>query len=98
MHGVCRQGGRGIPDAIKQEAFTKVEEEHAARGTLRVAVLEGDPEMTPIICTSLYDVKPFYMMSTVTSEVKWTRKTMNVFCTTNRKKVEVPYYRINVAD
>ena len=87
IHGVCRQGGRGIPDKLKQETRTKQDEEFNARGTLIAAVCNGDPDMTPIICTSLYDVKPFYMMSTVASEVVWTRKFMNIFFATNGKKV-----------
>lgn len=98
VHGVCRQGGRGIPEEIKQEAKTKQNEEYQARGTLKVAVCCGDEDMTDIICTSLYDVKPFYMMSTVCSTVQWTKKFVNVFCTTQRKIVSVPFYRLNLAD
>ena len=98
LHGVCRQGGRGIPDKLKQETRTKQDEEFNARGTLIAAVCDGDPEMTPIICTSLYDVKPFYMMSTVASEVVWTRKFMNIFCATDRKKVQIPFYQLNLAN
>ena len=98
IHGVCRQGGRGIPEKLKQDAFTKQDEEFNARGTLLAAVCQGDPEMTPIICTSLYDVKPFYMMSTVADQVIWTKKNMTIFCSTKRKKVQVPFYRLNLAD
>ena len=98
LHGVCRQDGRGLPDKLKQETHTKQDEEFNARGTLLAAVCNGDPEMTPIICTSLYDVKPFYMMSTVASEVVWSRKFMNIFCATNRMKVQVPFYLLNLAD
>ena len=92
IHGIYRQGSRGIPDKLKQETRTKQDEEFNARGTLIAAICNGDPDMTPIIYTSLYDVKPFYMMSTVASEVVWTRKFINIFCTTNRKKVQVPFY------
>ncbi len=44
------------------------------------------------------NVKPFYMMSTVASEVVWSRKFMNIFGTTNRKIVQVPFYRLNLPD
>lgn len=98
IHGVCRQGGRGIPDAIKQDAKTKQNEEYQARGTLKVAVCKGMDGMIDIICTSLYDVKPFYMMSTVSANVSWVKKWMTVFCATTRKKVKVPFYRLNLAD
>ena len=73
IHGVCRQGGRGIPDEIKQEQKSKQDREYNAQGTLKVAICEGGEDMTDIICTSLYDVKPFYMMSTVCSKVEWTK-------------------------
>lgn len=89
IHGVCRQGGRDIPEKIKQQAFTKQDEEFAARGTLYATVCEGDPEMTPIICTSMYDVKPFYMLSTVADEIVWNRKIMNIFCQEKCRKVKV---------
>jgi len=98
IHGVCRQGGRGIPEKMKQQAFTKQDEEFAARNTLYAAICDGDPEMTPKICTSLYDVKPFYMLSTVADEIVWNRKIMNILCQEKRRKVKVPFYRLNLAD
>ena len=54
--------------------------------------------MTDIVCTSLYDVKPFYMMSTVANKVVWTKKFMDVFCQIKRVKVKVPFYRMSLAD
>ena len=98
IHGVVRQGGRGVPNEIKQEQKTKHQEEYQARGTLMSAVCTGDPNMTEIICTSLYDVKPFYMMTTVSDQIVWTKKYTEIFCTTKKKKVNVPFYRLNIAD
>jgi len=98
IHGVCRQGGRGIPENIKQDKLTKQDEEYRARGTLKVAVCKGDEEMIDIICTSLYDVKPFYMMSTVCAKIEWVKKWMEVYCAIQRKKVKVHFYRLNLAD
>ena len=54
--------------------------------------------MTDIVCTSLYDVKPFYMMSTVANKVVWTKKFMDVFCQIKRVKVKGPFYRLSLAD
>ena len=65
---------------MKQEAESKQDREFKARNTLMVLVCKGDPDMTDIVCTSLYDTKPFYMMSTVANQVTWTKKFMNVFC------------------
>ena len=63
-----------------------------------VSVCRGDPHMTEIVCTSLYDTKTFYMMSTVANQVTWTKKLMDVFCDQLRQKVKVPFYRLSLAD
>ena len=63
-----------------------------------VSVGKGDPDMTDIVCTSLYDTKPFYMMSTVANQVTWTKKCMNVFCDNLQRKVKVTFYRLSLLD
>ena len=63
-----------------------------------MAVLKGVPEMQPIVFTSLYDVKPFYMMSIITETFMWIKKEMEVFCGKMGKKVHVPFYQLNLAD
>ena len=63
-----------------------------------VSVCKGDPDMTDIVCTSLYDTKTFYMISTVVSQVTWTNKFTNVFCDNLRRKVKVTFYRLSLAD
>ena len=98
IHGVCRQGGRGIPSHMKQEADSKQNIEFKARNKLMVLVCKGDPYITDIVCTSLYETKPFYMMSIVANQVTWTNKFMNVFCENLQRKVEVPFYRLSLAD
>ena len=45
-----------------------------------VSVCKGGPDTTDIVCTSVYDTKPFYMMSTFANQVTWAKKFMNVFC------------------
>ncbi len=54
--------------------------------------------MTPIVCTSLYDVKPFYMMSTVAEGITWTKCFTTVYCSIKRKKVRVPFYQLSLAN
>ena len=98
IHGICRQGGRGIPINVKQEVESKQDREFKASNMLMVSVCKGDPYMTDIVCTSLYDIKPFYMMSTVANQVTWTKKFMNVFCDNLQRKVKVPLYRLSLAD
>jgi len=97
-HGVCRMGGQGVPSILIQEPKTKMEEAFQNRGNLKMAVLDGVPGMTSILCSSLYNVKPFYMMSTVSSEIKWKKLHMSLFDKYSHKKVQVPFYRLNFAD
>ena len=98
IHDVCRQVGRGIASNRKQEGESKQDREFKARNTLMVLVCQGDPDMTDIVCTYLYDTKPFYMMSTVANQVTWAKKFMNVFCGNLRRKVKVPFYPLSLAD
>ena len=83
---------------MKQEAESKQDREFKARNTLMVSVCKGDPDMTDIVCTPLYDTKRFYMMSKVANQVTWTKKFMNVFCDNLRRKLKVPLYRLSLAD
>ena len=96
--GVCWKGGRGVPHKMKQEEKTKQEEAYLNRGTLKASVLHGVPNMTTIVCTSLYDVKPFYMMSSICKKVVWVKKFMEVFNKYSIKKILVPFYRLALAD
>ena len=66
-------GGRGVPGCVKQTEVTKKDEVALARGTLKLAQLQDDPEMPNLICSSLYDQKPFYMVSTGQEIISWVR-------------------------
>ena len=89
-------GGRGIPDIVKQVEITTQVELAAARGTLKVAQLIGDEEMPNLIVTSLYDQKPFYMMSTGMPKISWITVTKKIWSTVAGKYKEVPFYRLNI--
>ena len=83
---------------MKQEAESNQDRYFKARNMLMVSVCKGDTDITDIVCTYLYDTKPFYMMSTVANQVNWTKKFMNVFCENLRRKVKVTFYRLSLAD
>ena len=91
-------GGRGIPDIVKQVEITTQVELAAARGTLKVAQLVGDEEMPNLVVTSLYDQKPFYMMSTGMPQISWVKVTKKIWSTVAGKYKEVPFYRLNIVN
>ena len=83
---------------IKQTELTKVDEVAAARGTMKVASLVGDPECNGLVAVSLYDQKPFYFLSNSHTKVEWIEKTKEVWSNHLKKKLSVPYHRLNLVD
>ena len=81
-----------------QDAQTKKEEIQKNRGTLKVAILKGEERLPGLVALSLYDSKPFYFMTNAWSELKWTKKSRKVWSKQHKKKVDVPFYRLNVLD
>ena len=67
-----------------------------ARGTLKVAQLIGGETMLNLIVTSLYDQKPFYMMSTRMPSISWIKATKKIWNTATGKYKEAPFYRLNI--
>mmetsp|Transcript_21050 Transcript_21050/g.30062 ORF Transcript_21050/g.30062 Transcript_21050/m.30062 type:complete len:198 (+) Transcript_21050:754-1347(+) len=64
VHGVARKTGRGVPDCCQQEEFSDPAKAEAVRGTTKAAVLDGDPNCTPVVCVSIYDTKVVAILST----------------------------------
>ena len=98
IHGVACETGKGITKCVKQMEVTRKEDIAKQRWTLKVAGLEGDPEIPGLVCTSLYDSKPFYMMSNACEEIKWEKKTREVYHKGENRMVTLPFYRLNVVD
>eukprot|EP00957_Ditylum_brightwellii_P151026 11500183-Ditylum_brightwellii.AAC.1 len=48
-------------------------------GTVKSAVLQRESHADAIVVASCYDQKPFYMVSSVTKEITWTRVTRKVY-------------------
>ena len=71
-YGVVRSDNRGVPKCIEQTTVTRKTELEKVRGTLKVAHLKGDNKITGLIAVSLYDLKPFYMMTNACDKVQWT--------------------------
>ena len=62
-HGVTRASMRGVPECVKQKEVTRKNELEAVRHTVKVAVLRGDSICNDLVCVSLYDSKPVYILT-----------------------------------
>lgn len=78
-HGVTRSGMRGIPNHVKQAEVKNRKDQIAVRGTVKAAVLEGDPTCPNLVASSVYDAKPVHYLSMVSKEVKWCEIKKNVY-------------------
>jgi hypothetical protein len=98
VHGVTRQSGRGIPKCIEQIPQTTKENIMKNRGTVKVARLVGDPKLKDLVAVSYYDVKPFYFMTNAWKDIKWIKKHRQVWSTSLKKMVKMPYHRLNIIE
>ena len=97
IHGVCRPS-RGIPNCIIQETATKKEDIIKSKGTVKCAILTGDPSCKDFVAVSFYDSKPVYFISTACNNVKWVKKQRKLWHQEKGKKVTVPFFRLNIVD
>ena len=97
-HGVTRCNGRGLPKCITQQEVTRKEDLQRQRGTLKVAQLVNDPACDGFLALSLYDQKPVYLLTNACNNVEWIKKERSCWHKEKGKKVNVPYYRLNVID
>ena len=90
IHGVLRKSGRGAPPCIMQEEQTR-KWAKAARGTVIVALLNGDSQSSNLVIASCYDQKPFYMISHSNEEVTWIEHTKQVWSTVLRRNIDFKF-------
>ena len=65
---------------------------------MKAAVLVGDPNFTGLVAVSLYDSKPVYLISNACDKVGWTKKERKLWHKDKGKKVNVPFFRLNIID
>jgi hypothetical protein len=63
ISGVTRKSMRGLPSCIMQEEVKTRSQQLKVRGTVKAAILEGDPQCPALVATSVYDTKPFHFLS-----------------------------------
>ena len=49
------------------------------RGTVKAAVLEGDPKCPNLVASSVYDAEPVDYLSMLSGEVKWVEVNKDVY-------------------
>jgi hypothetical protein len=95
IHGVTRKGGRGIPPSVLQEEVKNRKAQISVRGTVKAAVLTGDPECPDLVATSVYDTKPVHFLSMICSEIKWIAKERSVFNVDTGMMETMRFLRLN---
>ena len=58
----------------------------------------GDSIIEGLVSLSLYDLKPFYMMTMACEKVEWTLKNRKLWDKSQLKMVDKPFYRLNIVD
>ena len=70
-HGVTRKVIRGIAKEVFQNEAINRKEQIKVRGTVKAAVLKGDPKRPALVATSVYDTKPVHFLSTTCKSLIW---------------------------
>jgi hypothetical protein len=98
ISGPTRKSGRGLPKFVLQEEKTSPSEIRAVRGTVRAAVLEGDPDMPNLVACSYYDQKPVHFLSTICQSIQWRQCERKVYCVDTGSVEVMKFLRLNIND
>ena len=98
LSGVTRKGMRGLPACVLQHEETNKTAQMKVRGTVKAAVLMGDPACPSLVATSVYDTKPVHFLSMSCKSIKWMLKTREVYCVDTQKFESIKFLRLNVND
>ena len=94
-HGVARKKGRGVPACVLQDEVKNLKQQRFVRGTVKAAVLVGDPGCPNLIASSVYDTKPVNYLSMVSEKVEWIEKTKPVFNVETNETEDLKFLRLN---
>jgi hypothetical protein len=70
----------------------------AARGTVKVAVLKGDGQLSDLVIALCYDQKPFYMILSRCESVTWTPIRKKLWSTSLQRKVDFTFLRWSMSN
>ena len=93
--GVTRKSNRGIPPSVFQEEVKNRSKQISVRGTVKAAIIMGDPMCTHLLATSVYDTKPVHYLSMASPKIEWVAKTKLVYNVDTGKKEQLRFLRLN---
>jgi hypothetical protein len=96
--GVTRKGMRGLPSCVLQEEKSNKKDQMRVRGTVKAAILKGDPDCPDLVATSVYDTKPVHFLSMSCSSIRWIIKTRLVYCVDTQTTETLEFLRLNIND
>ena len=65
------------------------------RGTVKAAVLVGDPDCPNLVASSVYDTKPINYLSMVSEKIEWVVKSKPVFNVETNETEDLRFLRLN---
>ena len=98
INGVTRVGMRGLPKSVIQEVKKKKSDIAGVRGTVKAAVLLGDPNLPNLVASSVYDMKPVHFLSTCCKTIKWIIKERSCFNIDSGQTEVLRFLRLNQND
>ena len=98
VHGVTRKGKRGLPDCVIQLEEKTRQEQINIRGTVKAAVLKGDPDCPNLVASSVYDTKPVHYLSMVSTCLTWVLKEKDVYNVDSGQMEKLQFLRMNHID
>ena len=96
ISGPTRKSGRGLPKCVVQEEVKNVNDIRLVRGTVKAAVLQGDPEVPDLLAVSYYDQKPVHFLSTICQKIKWVECEKKVFCVELDQVESLKFLRLSI--
>ena len=88
----------GVLLCVKQDEVNKKTIFERVQNTVKVALLWGDSICKYLVCVSLYETKPAYLLCTDCSEAKWILKHRKVFLKNTQQVLLIPFYFLNIVD
>ena len=98
VHGVARKVMRGIPSSVIQDKVHNKKKLIEVRGTVKVAVLQGDKKCPNLVASIIYDTNPVHFLSMVCTEVKWISKMRQVYNVDTGMLETMIFLRLNNID
>ena len=69
---------------------------HSVQGTVKAAVLQGDPEVPDFLTVLYYDQKPVHFLSTICKKIKWVQCEKKVFCVESDQVETLKFLQLSI--